>query len=534
MRILAVIPARAGSKGVPNKNIRIINGKPLISYCIENALQSQFITDIVVTSDSPEIKLIANYYGVIYKQRCPELCEDAVTLDAVIFDACKDIECDYVITMQPTSPTLRYNTLDSAIQYAVKRKLDTLISVVNKPHLAWIERENQIIPDYKERLNRQYLPKRYLETGAFVISKKDIVTSQTRIGSKVDVYEISEQEAIDIDSFQDLICAEQILQEHHMAIIVNGNNQMGLGHICRMLELADLFYYKPDIYYSEAFTVREAFGNTTYSLIPYKDNHDLILRLEKGNYQIIINDILDTTKDYIKQIKELSSTPQVVNFEDLGTGGNVADIVINALYDESQMKHNVYFGEKYYLAPKLFLLYKPIEIRSVVSKIFVCFGGADPQGYTEKLLEVISGGEYLNIEFTIVLGRAKLDYQTLMQRYEQQHIHFLYDVRNMPELMSKCDVAMTSRGRTCYELAMLGIPTIAMAQNEREEKHCFACAENGFWYLGKSIEREQIHQALNRIIQSEKCERKEMQDRMLAHDLKKGRERIRNLIDSLL
>ena len=73
MKILAVIPARAGSKGIPNKNIRIINGKPLIAYSIENAINSQFITDIVITTDSPEIELIANCYGVRTIHRRPEL-----------------------------------------------------------------------------------------------------------------------------------------------------------------------------------------------------------------------------------------------------------------------------------------------------------------------------------------------------------------------------------------------------------------------------------------------------------------------------
>lgn len=109
MKILAVIPARAGSKGIPNKNIRIINGKPLISYCIENALSSKYITDIIISSDSEEIELIANHYKVPFLSRSKELCEDAVTLDAVIYDACRNYDGDYVVTMQPTSPTLRYS-----------------------------------------------------------------------------------------------------------------------------------------------------------------------------------------------------------------------------------------------------------------------------------------------------------------------------------------------------------------------------------------------------------------------------------------
>ena len=171
MRILAVIPARAGSKGIPNKNIRLINNKPLIYYSIDNARNSKYITDVVVTTDSPEIEVIAKQMGVKSKTRCPELCADDVTLDSVIYDVVKDYDCDYVITMQPTSPTLTVQTLDDAIKYTLEHQLDTLISVVNQPHLSWREVSGKKVPNYKERLNRQYLPAQYNETGAFVISR---------------------------------------------------------------------------------------------------------------------------------------------------------------------------------------------------------------------------------------------------------------------------------------------------------------------------------------------------------------------------
>lgn len=119
MNILAVIPARAGSKGIPNKNIRIIGGKPLVYYSIHNALSSRYITDVIVTTDSPEVKIIANQIGAKCKWRDASLCGDAVTLDAVIADAIpKDKHWDYIVTMQPTSPTLTVETLDKAIAYA--------------------------------------------------------------------------------------------------------------------------------------------------------------------------------------------------------------------------------------------------------------------------------------------------------------------------------------------------------------------------------------------------------------------------------
>ena len=188
MRILAVIPARAGSKGIPNKNIRIINGHPLIYYSIKNALDSEWITDVIVSTDSPEVKIIAEQMGVKVKWRDELLCGDDVTLDAVIADAIPDdTYWDYVVTMQATSPTLSVLTLDTAIKYAIDKNLDTVISAINAPHLSWGEKDGKKVPNYVERLNRQYLPPCYMETGAFMVSKASIITSKTRIGENVEI-----------------------------------------------------------------------------------------------------------------------------------------------------------------------------------------------------------------------------------------------------------------------------------------------------------------------------------------------------------
>ena len=78
MKIVAVIPARAGSKGIPNKNIRIVGGHPLIYYAIKNAINSAHITDVVVSTDSPEVRIIAQQMGVKCHWRNEELCGQLV------------------------------------------------------------------------------------------------------------------------------------------------------------------------------------------------------------------------------------------------------------------------------------------------------------------------------------------------------------------------------------------------------------------------------------------------------------------------
>lgn len=532
MKILAVIPARAGSKGIPNKNIRLINNRPLIYYAINNAKSSKFITDIVVSTDSPEVEIIAKQMEVNVKRRTPDLSGDAVTLDAVIYDVAKEYDADYVISMQPTSPTLKVSTLDKAIQYAIEHDVDTLISAINRPHLAWIDEGDIRKPAYKERLNRQYLPAYYLETGAFFISKGSAVQPNTRFGGKCDIFEISEDEAVDIDTFEDLKNVENILSRKKVAIYVNGNTKRGMGHIYRSLELADEFYSKPDIYYDSNQTDRAVFGDTTHNLIPVDGIGELLTVLKEKQYDILINDILSTSIDYMIALRKSLPNAKIVNFEDDGEGIYKADLVINSLYQDSLVPH-VKSGERYYISSKTFMFYAPIKVKEQVEKVFISFGGADPQNYSDRLLNIITNEKYKALQFVVILGRAKLNVEKLMEYNKYSNIEVLYDVKNMPEIMSSCDIGVTSRGRTGYELAILGIPSIAMAQNEREEKHGFVCDDNGFTYLGRNPEDKTIESALDMYIDMSQLERQRYQNILLRHDLRNGRKRVMNLIHDL-
>lgn len=532
MKILAIIPARAGSKGIPNKNIRIISGYPLIYYSIENALSSSYITDVIITTDSDQVKIIGEQMGAKVKWRDSSLCGDDVTLDAVIADAVPEGKWDYIVTMQPTSPTLRVETLDAAIKYAIDHDLDTLISAINDPHLSWGEKDGKKVPNYSERLNRQYLPPCYMETGAFVISKALVVTPETRIGKKVDVYEIPADESQDVDTFEDLRSVAATLEREKVAIYVNGNNKRGIGHIYRALELADEFYSKPDIYYDINQTDPKVFGVTTHTLIPVNGIHDLFNRCQKEEYTIFINDILSTSLDYMIGLRSVLPKAKIINFEDDGEGILKADLVFNALYNQDDMPQ-VKAGEKYYISGKTFMFYKPIKIREKVKKIFISFGGADPQNYSDRLLNLVSTDEYKDYQFVVVLGRAKYNVDTLLEYNKYNNIEVLYDVSNMPEIMSSCDIGVTSRGRTGYELAILGIPSISMAQNHREEKHGFVCNENGFSYIGQNPEDEVIKATLDMYLKMSQKGRQHYQDMLLSHDLRGGRKRIMSLIRGL-
>lgn len=531
-RILAVIPACEGAAALPNKNMRIVHGKPMVYYAVRNAQKSAFITDIIVTSNSPEILSLGKQMGVLIRNRDPRLSNQTVALDAVVHDVFNQLniqDYDMVVTMQSISPLLKTTTLDSAFRKMIDGGYDTMISVVNKAQFYWTDDNGEATPLQQERMNRHCLPPFYKETGAFLITRSEFIREDSRLGPNVGLYELDDEEGLDVNTFGDLYQADKIMERKQTAIYVNGNDQIGLGHVSRILQVADDLYTRPDIYYDQNQTVPAAFGASPYKLIPVDGYGGFVQAISEKHYDIIINDVLSTEKEYMEPLRTAAPKAKIINFEDEGEGAEYADVVINALYETAKSR-NVKFGSRYYILPKLFLIYSPIEIKEKVTDVLVTFGGADPCCYTEQIMEILSDGSFDDVHFHIVLGRAKQNAQELIGSEHGENVTFLYNIDNMAEVMSKCDIAVTSRGRTCFELAALGIPSISIAQNDREERHDFACPENGFSYLGMKPDISKVRNEMNRMIRMEKDRRQEMQTRMLIHDLRHGRNNISELI----
>lgn len=184
--ILAVIPARGGSKGVPRKNIKKLNGKPLISYTIEEALKSKYIDRVVVTTEDMEIAEISRKYGAeVPFIRPAELAEDDTPgIDPIIhcIKWLRDNEGyspDYVGLFQCTSPLRTYEQIDQAIRDLYAAKGDSIVSVCESevsPY--WMKKiqsgklRNFLSPD-DEYYRRQDLPVIYRLNGAIYIAKTD-------------------------------------------------------------------------------------------------------------------------------------------------------------------------------------------------------------------------------------------------------------------------------------------------------------------------------------------------------------------------
>lgn len=540
MKILAVVPARGGSKGIPKKNIRLMNGKPLIAYAIHTARKSKYIADVFATTDSVEIAEVAKQNGAELIYRDEKLSSDIVTLDPVVYHAMKQAEkksgykYDIVITLQPTSPLLTVETLDKGIEYFIKKNFDTVISVVNKPHLAWGKKGAKIIPLYEERKNRQELPAQYFETGAFVIAKRACVLENTRIGENVSVYEIPEQESIDIDDKNDWILAESLLKRKRIVFRVDGYTKLGMGHIYNCITLA-YSMIEHDVLLVTHEKAKEGIEKIKESNLSYyvlQDDSEIEKVIQSFKPDIWVNDCLDTELEYILRLKK--QVPRVVTIEDLGAGINKADAVINALYDDIEAPNNrIYSGYRYVCLRDEFQVEKPANFSNTVKNILVMFGGTDPSNLNKMLYQIILkfSSKYKDIKFKFITGIGYDNESNGVITQESKNIFVYPNVPRVASYMKTADLAITSQGRTIFELASMGVPSIVLSQNNREKTHRFAQIEHGFLNLGMGTEvnQEVIENTLDWLINTVTI-RKNMHELMLKYPLRSGLERVKNII----
>jgi len=215
MKILAIIPARGGSKGVKDKNIRILNGKPLIAWTIEEAKKSKCIDRLIVTTDDDRIAKIAREYGAdVPFKRPAELATDTTPGIEPVLHAIKHLKAydhydsDYVMLLQCTSPLRNVRHIDEAIDLLLKSDADSLASVTkleHPPHWNKVIDENGFLQDFIEynshkKARRQDFEDVYRLNGAIYISNTNLVMSEKNLlVGDIFPFIMDGRESVDID-----------------------------------------------------------------------------------------------------------------------------------------------------------------------------------------------------------------------------------------------------------------------------------------------------------------------------------------------
>ena len=237
VKVMAIIPARANSRGVPHKNFRTLLGKPVVTYTIEAALAADTVDRVVMTTDEPTMAEMCEQYEIDYVERSAELAQDTSTVDDALRDCCEQIECrdgyrpDIVVMLYANVPVRADGIIDKAVRHLMETGADSVQTVepVGRYHPYWLQkldgdRMTKFIDNSVYR--RQDLPEVYALDGCLgVVSYESLM----RAAGNDDAHAFwgkdrraivqSEHDTVDIDALRDFFIAEAALRERRGEVV---------------------------------------------------------------------------------------------------------------------------------------------------------------------------------------------------------------------------------------------------------------------------------------------------------------------------
>lgn len=227
-RVIALIAARGGSKGIPNKNLIDICGKPLLAWTIEHAKAVPAIEEVVVSSDSEEILRTSEAFGAIGIPRPSDIANDTATSESAWLHALHAREAatglfDIVVALQATSPIREPRDLKDGLDQFMQGGFDSLLSVCEvEDFFNWRLNEKGLAEsvnyDWRERRRRQEIEKRYLENGSFYIFHAHILReTKNRLGGRIGMHVMDRHKMFQIDRPEDVELCAAIMHGYNYA-----------------------------------------------------------------------------------------------------------------------------------------------------------------------------------------------------------------------------------------------------------------------------------------------------------------------------
>ena len=210
MKVVSLILARGGSKGIKNKNIKHLCGKPLISYSIETSKKSQ-VNETWVSTDDSKIKSIALENNSRVIDRPDEFATDISPSEDSLIHFAENVDFDILVFLQPTSPLIKYYDIDNALKLI--GQYDSIFSAYENHWLPrWTKDIDTINWDITKRPRRQDIALEYVENGAIYITKKEcLLKSRLRYSGKIGIYKMPFSKSFQIDTNDDLLLMEKII-----------------------------------------------------------------------------------------------------------------------------------------------------------------------------------------------------------------------------------------------------------------------------------------------------------------------------------
>ena len=496
-----VIPARGGSQGIPRKNLVLCGGKPLIQYAIDTSVSVVGHNRVVVISDDREIDWFARQFGVktiLESERSGpyETLDEKIVRNVPQLRILGAADDDVVLTVQPTSPLLRVESVAKALQQ-LREGAGSVISVVEDRHLTWAlsGQNQQAKPLFKNRVNRQEIEPIFRETGGILGARLgDIEAHETRVVDPVGLVVVSGREGVDIDSHGELFEAEHWLTRGRIVIRADVGANRGMGHLYRGLAIA-LELSRHEVIFAmsgDAVIVESVLRDYPFASLMVGDEEVFLDLLAEEQPDLLVSDVLDTTATQVRAWRDKAPGMKIITFEDEGAGAQLCDARVYDLTapTDPHSPKTICGISKSILAPSFELVSGRKDNQLDGPELLVTFGGSDPAGLTGKVLEAL---ELLDFggAVTVVsgLGAEKPDLSNL-----RIDVTFLENVTNMALVMANHRIAISSMGRTVFELATCGVPVLCFAQNEKETTHVHVGVETGsvFGGLGFTLSPAEI------------------------------------------
>lgn len=221
-KTIAFIPVRGGSKSIPLKNIKLMNGRPLIYWTLDAAVNCAEVGTVVVSTDSLKIKRVVEKYGsskIIVIGRSEAVSTDTASTESVMLEFANDYDFENIVVVQATSPLLQSEDLTNGINKYLEKGINSVLSVVRQKRFIWRESSNNVNAlnyDPLNRPRRQEFDGFLVENGAFYITSRDnLLSSKCRISGTIAAVEMAEETYFEIDEPSDWIIVEELLRRNH-------------------------------------------------------------------------------------------------------------------------------------------------------------------------------------------------------------------------------------------------------------------------------------------------------------------------------
>jgi spore coat polysaccharide biosynthesis predicted glycosyltransferase SpsG len=522
MRIVFVVPARGGDHEVPYLNIKKLGAHPLIGHTLSEARKSRYLDRLLVSTDHPKVKEVAEEYGAeVPFLRPAELASDSAELKAIVrhavafLEARDGIRFDVVVTLQATSPFRSARQIDEAIDRLLSKGLDSVISLKELRSLTWRMRGGKLEPLFEHAGRREELEPLYQEDGAIRVLRREVLDSDERLGRKVGHVLMDKMSSLTVHDIYDFWLAERLENMPRVLFRVDGGGEMGMGHVYRSLAAAEaLVKLRPtaDICFlmradrpegaqyvsRKGYQVRVLSGGEASALPAIRDYSP----------NLIVNDLPSVNDAYLRSLAKLGAS--TVNFvdtlADIEKPQEVAAVIVAALADEQVELEDYYAGPAFAILREAFQKQSG-DIAERGRRVVLSFGGSDPQKLTLKALSALAplAASVGDLEVTAVLGpafghRPELDELLTRLSYRPR---ILSHVEHMADILVEADLVVCSGGMTVFEIAALGRPGLVLCQNAKEEARMRRFSRDGSILhlgLGTEVGEDVIRDGVSRLL----------------------------------